>query len=171
MSVILVRIDDRLVHGQVVEGWLRVIHATHIVVANDAVASDETQKILYSLAVPYGVSLSCLSLQEASKVWQKNAWGDDKVLILVSTPEDVVKLVAYGSPIQSVNLGGLHFRPGRIQILRAVSLDDRDVIALRELESKGIVLEARPLPLDEPVDVRPYLTTWQGSQDVREQPR
>ena len=73
MPVVLVRIDDRLVHGQVVEGWLKAIRATHIVVASDPVAADETQKALYLLAVPQGIQLSCLSIREAAEASPRGA--------------------------------------------------------------------------------------------------
>src|SRR5580704_355580 len=105
MAVDLLRIDDRLVHGQVVEGWLRALGVTHVVVASDAVVADEMQKALYSLAVPFGVE-----------------WDKDHVLVLVSSPDDAYRLLAAGAPVKSVNVGGLHYREGRVQVLKAVSL-------------------------------------------------
>src|SRR4051812_12186888 len=109
MGVALVRIDDRLVHGQVVEGWLRSLRVNHVVVASDAVASDETQMALYSLAVPYGVQLSCLHMSEAAKAWKNGDWEKDKILVLVSNPRDILRLVEEGAAVRSVNVGGLHF--------------------------------------------------------------
>src|SRR5258708_770303 len=120
MSVVLVRIDDRLVHGQVVEGWLKSIHATAIVVASDQVASEEMQKALYLLAVPQGITLSCLSIRDAAEAWSGSPWKKDRVLVLVASPQDVVALIQYGAKIESVNVGGMHYREGRVQILKAV---------------------------------------------------
>lgn len=172
MPVALVRIDDRLVHGQVVEGWLKVIRATHIVVASDLVAADETQKALYLLAVPQGIKLSCLSLKDAAHAWTGDAWKKDRVLVLVSSPQDVVTLAEKGVEITSLNVGGMHYKDGRVQILKAVSVDDKDVVALKALMRRGILLEARPLPLDEPIELKPYLERWQQERDaLKEQPR
>ncbi len=172
MAVELLRIDDRLIHGQVVEGWLKAIRVHRIVVASDAIDADETQKALWMLAVPSGVELSCLSIQEAAVEWKEGRWNREKVLVLVSTPEEALALYQHGAPIQSVNLGGLHFRQGRVQILKGISLDDADVRALRSLAEKKVVLEARALPLDEPVNMAEYLTRWQEERDAfREQPR
>jgi mannose/fructose/sorbose-specific phosphotransferase system IIB component len=172
MPVVLVRIDDRLVHGQVVEGWLRAIRATAIVVASDYVAADETQKALYLLAVPQGIKLSCLSIQEAADAWNSPAWKKEQVLVLTSTPQDVLALVEKGAQIESVNVGGLHYREGRIQILKAVSVDDKDVAALKALAKRNVLLEARPLPLDEPIELKPYLDRWQREKDsLHDQPR
>ena len=172
MSVELVRIDDRLVHGQVVEGWLKAMKITHVVVSSDAVAADETQKALYCLAIPYGTSLECLTLSETAAAWNSKSWREGRVLVLVSGPHDVQTLVQKGVPIRSVNVGGMHFKEGRLQMLKAVSLDDHDVSVFKTLASKNIVLEARPLPLDEPIDLKPYLERWeQERQMLREQPR
>lgn len=172
MGVELLRIDDRLVHGQVVEGWLKALRINHIVVASDAVEADETQKALYLLAVPQGVHLTSAKLSGAAQAWKADRWKGDRVLVLVSTPDDAVGLLNAGAPIKSVNLGGLHYRAGRVQILKGISLDDQDVRALKTLEAKGVLLEARPLPLDEPVDIALYLERWQDERDAMgEQPR
>lgn len=172
MSVVLVRIDDRLVHGQVVEGWLKAVRVTHIVVMSDAVANDETQKALYLLAVPYGIRLSCLTIQETAQAWTRGAWEKERVMILASTPQDVLALAEKGGELTSVNVGGLHFREGRVQILKAVSVDEKDVTALKALAQRGVLLEARPLPMDEPIDLSLYLERWeQDRQALREEPR
>ncbi len=172
MAVDLLRIDDRLVHGQVVEGWVKALRISCIIVASDAVEADDTQKALYHLAVPHGVELACLKLAAAAKEWKANRWKNDRAMVLVSTPEEALALSEAGAPVKSVNVGGLHFRDGRIQVLKGVSLDEQDVRALKKLASKGIVLEARALPLDEPFDVAHYLERWQEERDaLREQPR
>jgi PTS system mannose-specific IIB component len=172
MPVELLRIDDRLVHGQVVEGWVKALRINHIVVASDSVAADETQKALYFLAVPQGVELTCIRLAEAAEAWKTGRWKDARTLMLVSSPEDVLRLFDAGAPVQSVNLGGLHYRGGRIQVLKGISLDDADARALKTLAGKGILLEARALPLDEPVDIALYLQRWQQERDAMgDQPR
>jgi mannose/fructose/N-acetylgalactosamine-specific phosphotransferase system component IIB len=172
MSVILVRIDDRLVHGQVVEGWLRSLHISHVVVASDSVAEDETQSALYMLAVPHGVDLTCARVVQVASSWLNGAWDKERVLVLVASPEDVLRLVEAGAPMKTVNVGGLHFREGRVQVLKAVSLDEHDVNALKRLAERGIALEARPLPLDEPVDVGACLDRWRQERHLMgDQPR
>jgi mannose/fructose/N-acetylgalactosamine-specific phosphotransferase system component IIB len=172
MSVELLRIDDRLVHGQVVEGWVKALRINHLVVASDEVESDETQKALYVLAVPNGVQLTTATVADAAQAWKAGQWKNDRALMLVSTPEEVVTLAEAGAPIKSVNLGGLHYRTGRVQVFKGISLNDHDVRALKTLAARGILLEARPLPLDEPVDIALYLERWQDERDsLGEQPR
>jgi mannose/fructose/N-acetylgalactosamine-specific phosphotransferase system component IIB len=172
MAVALLRIDDRLVHGQVVEGWLRSLRATFVVVASDAVAADEMQMALYALAVPYGTRLSCLSIARAAKEWRDQLWEKERVLVLVSNPQDVLRLLEAGAPVRSVNVGGMHFKEGRIQVMKAVSVDESDLLTFRRLAEKRVVLEARPLPLDEPVDVGASLEQWQRERSAQgDQPR
>jgi len=172
MGVELLRIDDRLVHGQVVEGWLKALRINHIVVASDMVEGDDTQKALYHLAVPHGVELSCLKVTAAANAWKADRWKNDRALVLVSTPDEALEIFEAGAPVHAVNLGGLHFREGRVQVLKGISLDDQDVRSLKALASKKIILEARALPLDEPVDMALYLERWQDDKKAMgEQPR
>jgi mannose/fructose/N-acetylgalactosamine-specific phosphotransferase system component IIB len=172
MGVVLVRIDDRLVHGQVIEGWLRSIRATYIVVANDQAAADETHKALFWLGVPQGIGFSCLSLAEAASAWKGKMWGKDNVLVLLASPQDALWLLEQGVPLHSLNVGGLHFREGRVQVLKAISVDEADVQTFKALSQKGVLLEARALPLDEPVDLAVYLERWQKEREsLQDQPR
>jgi len=104
-----------------------------VVVASDSVDADDTQKALYFLAVPHGVELSCLKLAEAAKEWKSARWKNDRVLVLVSTPEDTLALFEAGAPMVSVNLGGLHFQrimhqlqniiPQKIVLIGVVGVD------------------------------------------------
>jgi len=165
MSVDLVRIDDRLVHGQVVEGWVRSLRLERLVVASDEVAADDTQMALYSLAVPQGVELVCLNVEAAARQWKIDVWKNGRTMILVSGPQDVLRLLDAGAPLESVNVGGMHFREGREQVLKAISVDEDDVHAFHRLCQEGIVMEARPLPLDEPIDLRPYVERWTQSRE------
>ncbi len=92
--------------------------------------------------------------------------------MLVASPQDVVALIQYGAKIESVNVGGMHYREGRVQILKAVSVDDKDIAALKALTQDGVLLEARPLPLDEPIELKPYIERWlQDREGLKEQPR
>lgn len=160
------RIDDRLVHGQVVEGWVRALRLVRLVVASDTVACDATQQALFSLAVPQGVDLICASVARVAEALQSGAWAEGKTMVLVSNPQDALALISAGAPMRSVNVGGMHYRDGRIQVIKAISVDAQDVEAFQALRARGVTLEARPLPLDEPVDLGPYLDRWMQSREL-----
>jgi len=153
MPIVIARIDDRLVHGQVVEGWLRVINANCIVVVNDSVAGDEMQRALYSISVPSDIRIECLTVDDAVKNFTRGVFDKFNALVLFSRPADVLKFIKGGVKLVSVNVGGLHFSPGKKQISKGFSVDDNDVAVLREIANMGVELEARVLPREEHVKV------------------
>lgn len=153
MPIVLARIDDRLIHGQIVEGWLKVVGATQIMIVSDEVAKDKMQQALMSMAVPKSVKVFSLSIDDAAARYAKDQFAKDNVLLLFSNPRDVRRLVEKGVKIRSVNVGGMHFSPGKRQILRTLSVDDQDVQDLNAVSAAGIELEGRVVPTDERINV------------------
>jgi PTS system mannose-specific IIB component len=153
MEIVLVRVDDRLIHGQVVEGWLKTIGINHIVVISDAVAADKMQQILLSMAVPRNINVTNFSVEEGASKLKGEGFGKERLLLLLSNPTDVLRLLKLGLKLTSVNVGGMHFAQGKRQILRNVSVDEQDVKAFREIAAMGVPLEGRVLPSDEMVNV------------------
>ncbi|OGS24024.1 MAG: hypothetical protein A2314_02575 [Elusimicrobia bacterium RIFOXYB2_FULL_50_12] len=153
MSIILVRIDDRLIHGQIVEGWLKPINANHILVISDDVARDRMQQILLGMAVPKGVKFTSLSVDEGSKKINDGFFNKDRVLLLVPGPEPLLRLLRLGVKFESVNVGGMHYGPGKKQILRTLCVDKDDIDTLMEIGKQGVELEGRVLPDDERINI------------------
>ncbi|MBN1823601.1 MAG: PTS sugar transporter subunit IIB [Endomicrobiales bacterium] len=153
MTISLVRIDDRLIHGQIVEGWLKNIGVNHIVVVSDEVAGDEMQRVLLTMAVPPGVKVTVLSISAGAEKINGGYFREERILLLLSTPSDVLKLLESGVRVASVNVGGMHYAPGKKQVLRNLSVDDSDISVLRRIHEMNIKLEGRVLPFDEAVDV------------------
>jgi mannose/fructose/sorbose-specific phosphotransferase system IIB component len=153
MGLKLVRIDDRLIHGQVVVGWVRFFNADHIIVANDATAHDAMQKALYEMVVPRELKVSILTLSETAEKFKQAAFGNDAIILLVSQPQDIVTLVNLGMIIKSINVGGMRFEPGKQQISKSISVNTEDCAALAELINQGIEIEGRAVPTDEKLDI------------------
>jgi mannose/fructose/N-acetylgalactosamine-specific phosphotransferase system component IIB len=145
------RIDDRLIHAQVLIGWGRVINPDRFIVINDQVAGDQLKRQLYLSAVPPQYQLSILTLKEAAEQLKADIYAKEKIIVLVKSPRDVVNLLDSGVSIKEVNVGGMHYSEGKTKVLEDIylSLDDRE--ALRNLGERGIRLEARPLPDSNPV--------------------
>ncbi|MBK8575840.1 MAG: PTS sugar transporter subunit IIB [Elusimicrobia bacterium] len=154
MALVLVRIDDRLIHGQVVGGWLPVIQAERIVVVSDTAATDALQVGLMRMAVPDHVAVDVLSLDDAVPALNKGAWGNERVMLLLPGLQELVWLVDLGAPITQVNLGGVHDAPGRTMVAPhlAFTMEERNI--LNRLFSRGIRFETRPLPGDVPVPIQ-----------------
>lgn len=149
MGIEVIRIDDRLIHGQIVQGWLKTVFVNRILVVSNEVAGDEMQKALLSMAVPSTVELSIKNIKDASSEIINNVYEKEKVMILFSNPCDIVKMMDNGVKFHSVNVGGMHFIHGKKQLLSNVSVDTNDIKAFLKLISCGIELESRILPNDE----------------------
>lgn len=155
--IVLTRIDDRLIHGQVVEGWLRVIQAQRIVVASDPAAGDAFQASLMRLAVPPEVELTVLPVAEAAKGLASSCWAAERVMVLMPGLKEARRLVEAGWRPATINLGGLHDAPGRTARTPSLSLGADDVADVRFLLGSKISVDTRALPGDENVPVEEYL--------------
>ncbi len=157
MGMVLVRIDDRLIHGQIVENWMKFLKINHVIVVNDFVASDQMQKVLFSMAVPEHTKISILTIAEAKEAILNGHFEGDKAMLLFASPQDVLNLINKGVRIKEVNVGGIHYSPGKQQILKAISVSKEDLQAFQELDRLGVHLEARMVPDDEKIDIMKFL--------------
>ena len=150
MPLCLVRIDDRLIHGQVVLGWARALKPDRIVVANDRVAANQWERKFYTSSVPPHIKVSFLDLEETSRQLLNNLFKTELVMILFETVKDVHAVIESGVNLEDVNVGGLHYRKGAIELLPFVFLTDEDRTYLRELVKKSVTLTAQDIPGNNP---------------------
>jgi PTS system mannose-specific IIB component len=153
MSVIFTRIDDRLIHGQVVEGWIPHLRVNEVVVVCNEAATDDMRKTLMRLSLPDHIALEIFDTKQGADYLIKNANSQFKTLVLTSSPKEVEELIQNGFKTKSVNVGGMHFSVGKMQIGRAIFLDDEDVESLKNISDVGVSLEGRGVPSDIPSDV------------------
>jgi len=153
--VTLVRIDNRLIHGQIIETWLPYTGAKTVIVANDALAGDSLQQEIMSLAIPQTVnSLFCPIEGLADEVGQLgNGKEGCSVLVLFSSCADAKRAYESGFDFEVLNIGNVHYSPGKKQISPSVALSDDDESCLKLLSRKGVELDFRCVPND-PVQVR-----------------
>lgn len=151
--MIFYRVDDRLIHGQVVVGWGKYLNANHIIVAEDTIANDPIQKAIYEMAVPQDVQVSILSISQLAEKIIGNEYANQNVIILFSRPQDVVRLIKAGVKIDTLNIGGMRYEPGKKQILNFVSVNDSDISAFEELNNMGVQIEAQAVPTEPKVDL------------------
>ena len=144
--LMLFRIDDRLVHAQVILGWGRKIKPDRILVADDFVAADEWERNIYVSAVPPEVKISIMPLREAVNQLTNGIFDSERVILLVKGPKDALRLLELGLRSEEINVGGMHFSEGKEKILDNVYIDEEDRQALREMVKLGVTLEARALP-------------------------
>ncbi|PKH26905.1 PTS mannose transporter subunit IIAB [Enterobacterales bacterium CwR94] len=148
MKIGLARIDDRLIHGQVATRWTKETNVTRIIVVSDEVAADNMRSTLLKQVAPPGVTAHVVDVAKMIRVWNNPMYGNDRVMLLFTNPTDVLRLVEEGVKIPSVNIGGMAFRQGKTQVNNAVSLDEKDIVAFKALNERGIELEVRKVSND-----------------------
>lgn len=153
MSLSLIRIDDRLIHGQVVEGWVPALGIERILVVSDDAASDPTQAALWNLCAPEGVELIIESLENAADCVRRYAADAAKTLVLASGPKEVLALLEAGVNLESVNVGGLHYAAGTVQLGKAIYLGAEDLDAFKRIAERGVRVEGRAVPDEAPIDL------------------
>ena len=147
MPVLLTRIDDRLIHGQVVIGWGRPLGLERIVLVDDAVAANPWEQDLYRMAVPDGIEVDFATAREAAA--QLAGWqaSPRRMAVLTGDIPTMLAMLADGAPDSlRVNIGGLHHRPGRTERLPYVYLADAEWQALADLAGAGVSVSAQDVP-------------------------
>ena len=157
MTLVLRRIDDRLIHGQVVVGWGQPLDVGFIVLVDDTVAASEWEQELYRMAVPPEVEVIFDSTQAAIGNAARYESDPRAGILLTGDVETMLQLVR-GRAVREVNIGGVHHKVGRMQRLRYVFLAPAEEELLRAMEREGAVVTAqdvpstRPMPLAEVLD-------------------
>ena len=151
-NILLTRIDNRLIHGQVATQWSGTLGANLILVANDKVAKDKMRQGLMDMAAPAGAQTRYFTIQKTIDVIHKAA-PRQKIFIIVETPEDALKLVEGGVPIKVLNIGNMHMAEGKRQVATTVAVNDEDVATFKKLEDKGVKLEIQRVPTKAKEDV------------------
>ena len=147
-NILLVRIDNRLVHGQVGVTWTTSLGANLLLVADDQAANDKMQQELMSLtAKSSGVGIRFFTVQHTIDIISKAA-PRQKIFIICRTPKEVRRLVEGGVPIKDVNVGNMHFSQGKQQLSKKVYVDENELNDLKFLESKGINVFIQDVPGD-----------------------
>ena len=172
MKINLVRIDDRLIHGQVATVWSKEANAQRIIICSDEVAKDQIRKTLLLQVGPPGVKVSVVDVAKAVRVYNNPKYEKDTVFFLYTCPQDVLRMAEAGVPIKSVNIGGMAFKTGKTQITKAVSVIslsstdtafvESDIAAFKKLHEMGIELEIRPVATDKKVDLMSKIEGIEG---------
>ena len=156
MSVALYRIDDRLIHGQVVVGWGQPLGLGFVALVDEAVRASEWEQELYRMGVPPSVEVRFVGVEEATA--QVGAWEADPRpgIVLTGDIATMAALCAGAPAVRRVNVGGIHYRPGRTERLRFVYLSEEEAAALRALAATGVEVTAQDVPTAAPVPLEAF---------------
>ncbi len=139
-----VRVDNRLVHGQVIENWLPYTRAEHLFVANDELAADPVRQEIMGLAIPSGIKVYFRGIKEV--VHSMSSEIRQSSFILFATCPEAKAAYEAGMHFSSLNIGNLHYGPGKKQICAHIALSAEDVTCLNSFVHKGVSLDFRCVP-------------------------
>ena len=157
MDAIFTRIDSRLIHGQVAGTWVPHIAPQTFIAASDNAAHDQLRKSLLLQVAPTSVKTNVLDIAKAGRVYNNPKYTGMKTMFVVESPVDVVRLLDEGVKINEVNVGGVTFKTGMVQLSDAVYASEEHLEAYRELIRRGVKLMVQQLPNHSPVDLEKIL--------------
>jgi len=157
-SIVLTRIDDRLIHGQVMTSWLNYTSATKIMVVDDKSATDPFLKTVLKNAVPKNVGLGVFTAEKAAeRLLNKGFAPTDRVIILVKYPATIVKMMEAGVKFEKVNIGGMGAAQGREKFYKNISASEEEKTMLKQIIDSGCKVEIQIIAEDAAVDVSKLL--------------
>ncbi len=154
----LVRVDNRLIHGQVVEAWLPHLKVSRVVVADDEAASSPLVRAAMALAVQSAIEVQILPLAQVD--FAGISRDPVKTLVLLRDVAAVPFAHAHGLRVEQLNLGNVHFGTGRRQVSPSVFLAESELQALQRLAAEGVKVEARAVPVEKPVELTELTERW-----------
>jgi mannose/fructose/N-acetylgalactosamine-specific phosphotransferase system component IIB len=147
----LYRIDDRLVHGQVVVGWGQPLDVTYVVLVDDVIATSEWEQELYRMGAPPEMTVTFESVESALAHLAGYQARPGHGILLTGDVDTMRRLVERAPSITRVNLGGIHHRAGRAARLRYMFLTPGEETALRALAARGVTITAQDVPATAPM--------------------
>lgn len=157
MNILLVRVDDRFIHGQILESWIPHLNAQGVVVANDELAGDQIQKTIMSMAIPERIKLRIVSLRDATGLAGDCEFNNKRTFVIVSTIKDAYRLYTAGLPFKTLNIGNNKATADSRQISYSVWVDRTDLLLVRELIDRGIDVNLQSVPRERLIDMRSIL--------------
>lgn len=147
------RVDNRLVHGQIISTWLPKLRLQRLLVASDTVPSNALQMTMFRMCVPAPAIFEAMPIAEAAAWLNARRYGKDRVMVLLESVEDAARLFAAGHPFPQLNIGNVHHGSGRKQFTPAVYLDEKDLGLLGGLARRGMRVSIASLPTESPTDL------------------
>ena len=151
-NLIFTRIDDRLIHGQVVAAWLRAFsNVSHILVIDDQVCQDDFMHQMLQMLVPSGISIEIRSVQEAIEI-MKNGFKEP-TMIIVKVPLTLKRIMDAGITIPKINIGGMGMSAGRRKLFQNISATTKELEIFRDMVNKGVTVEIQIIPAAKTINV------------------
>ncbi|MEO1768648.1 PTS system mannose/fructose/N-acetylgalactosamine-transporter subunit IIB [Candidatus Enterococcus ferrettii] len=156
-NIVFTRIDDRLIHGQVMTAWLGYHSANEIIIVDEDLAQDDFTSMIMMSLVPEGITLKILG-SEAAASYLQEAEGNEKIIILVKTPQVIQQLIDRSVRIDHLNVGGMGMKTGRSKLFKNITASEEEKAAFKQLiEAHGLDVFVQVVPQDKKEELKKYL--------------
>ena len=157
-NIVLARVDDRLIHGEVVSVWTPSLNVNRIIIVDDGVAADEFNKRVIKALAPAGVRCNVYSTAKGAEVLQKaSKEASEKVMVLTKTPITYAKMADLGCTFEAVNLGGMGLRGERTPFIKNVACSPDEILAIKHLIGKGVHVYYQLVPEQQVIEAKDYV--------------
>ena len=156
-KIIVARIDDRLIHGQVVTSWIKAYPITEILIIAGDLAQNMLMQRIYKSVAPEGIDVNIMNNEHAMNYLHEDEKKNENLMILVKTPEIFEFLIENGIQLTKIILGGMGSKPGRETVIRNVSANESERESLRRLIDRGIKIVYQMVPVDKEIEVEKLL--------------
>lgn len=157
MEVQLLRIDSRLLHGQITTSWVRALQVERILVVSTSAANDPIRKLLMEQVAPLSVKVNIIPMNKMLRLMKDERFSTMKVLILVETPKDAACLLHQGLAVTEVNVGALSYQQGHHLLTDSIAVNMEDVLAFQWLHQQGYAIVAQKVASDPKKDLWPII--------------
>lgn len=155
-NIVFTRIDDRLIHGQVMTAWVHETKGNEIVIVDNEVAQDEFLKMIMASSVPAGIKVSVLT-EEGGIEYLTQPADDNKIIVLAKNPHVIENLIHGGVAIEALNVGGMGARKDRSKLYRNISVSDSERECFKAIADKGVRVFVQVIPEESSTDIKQYL--------------
>lgn len=155
--VVLTRIDDRLIHGQVVTAWVKQTNGNRIVIVDDPLSKDVFMQRVFKAAAPPNVNVEIVTTEAACALLKEEPSKNERVIVLAKCPQIMEQLLDSGVALGTVILGGMGVKGTRKKFYKNVSADDDEIACFKRILEKGGAIQYQLVPDEHPVDVKSIL--------------
>lgn len=157
MSIVLARVDGRMIHGQVANAWCRLLGVDEIIVINDEARNDEMQATLLEFAVPSGVDFQLKTVKEGAELLKNKGFTGSKTMLIFKELQDAKGVVDAGVILEELNIGGMYFKEGKMQKDKALYLSNKDEADLKSILEGGTRIYYQVAPMNTAKEIKNYL--------------
>ncbi|MBV7389356.1 PTS sugar transporter subunit IIB [Enterococcus sp. ALS3] len=156
-EIVLTRVDDRLIHGQVMTAWVKKTRANQILIIDEEVAKDDFMSEILKMSAPSGIEIAVKGLEDAVIFLQEQETANKRLIILVKAPITIEALIDRGIVIDKLVVGGMGAKENRRVLYKNISASDEERETFKKLIDRGVPVVIHIIPDQKETDLSKYL--------------